>query len=145
MFVENILKQKGHAVLTTVPDRPAADIAREMMEKNIGILLVTDDAGAISGIISERDLVRGAAQNDGDISGLKVSDLMTPNVITCTPADSLQKITSVMTSKRVRHLPVLDGKTLRGLISIGDVLKYRLEETLLDEEAMRDYIAGRLY
>jgi len=145
MFVENILHQKGSKVLTARAEMKAMDAARELIEKNIGLLLVTAPDGKIAGIFSERDIVRGLAERDGDISEASVGDLMTKDVITCRPGDSLQKITSVMTAKRIRHLPVLNDGDVVGLISIGDVLKFRLEESLLDEEAMRDYIAGRSY
>lgn len=145
MFVRDILKLKGDDVVRTSADRPVVELARALTDRHIGAILVCDESGRMVGIISERDVMRGVAEHDGKVSDLTVSALMTHDVITCAPDDTLPKIMSVMTAKRVRHLPVLDDGRLAGLISIGDVMKYRLEETLLDDEAMRDYISGRLY
>ncbi len=145
MFVRDILKLKGGDVVKTGPQEPVVALARALTERRIGAVVVCDESDRMVGIISERDLMRGVAEHDGKVSDLAVAALMTRDVITCAPDDTLPKIMSVMTAKRVRHLPVLDDGRLAGLISIGDVMKYRLEETLLDDEAMRDYISGRLY
>jgi len=145
MFVKEVLKQKGDAVAKTSPETPAVELARMLSEKRIGFLLVCDEKGDIVGAVSERDIVGGVADNGGDLNGVTAADLMTREVVTCSPNDTLQKIMTVMTAQRMRHLPVVKDGELVGLISIGDVMKYRLEETLLDEKTMRDYIAGRLY
>lgn len=145
MFVRDILKLKGGDVVKTSPQEPLVALARALTERHIGAVVVCDKSDRMVGIISERDVMRGVAEHDGKVTGLKVSALMTRDVITCAPDDTLPKIMSVMTAQRIRHLPVIDDGRLVGLISIGDVMKFRLEETLLDDEAMRDYIGGRLY
>jgi CBS domain-containing protein len=103
------------------------------------------DAGErIVGIISERDIVRGLAKHGAAVAALSVSDLMTPEVLTCSPNDTIAEIMAVMTAQRFRHLPVVEDGRLAGIVSIGDVVKYRLDETKLEVDSLRDYVlAGR--
>lgn len=142
MFVESILKNKGSAVVTTHPDTAVTEVATVLVGKKIGLVLVLDEDHTIVGIVSERDIVHAIAQNAGSVQDLSVKDIMTKNVLTCTPDDDLADIMGVMTHKRVRHLPVLNDGKLVGLISIGDVMKHRLEEIEHEEESMRQYISG---
>lgn len=143
MFVDTILKAKGNAVVTAHPDTTVTEAAGILTGKKIGLILVTDEDDGIVGILSERDIVHATARHDGSVKGLAIRDIMTKSVLTCSPDDTLGDIMAMMTHRRVRHLPVLDdGGKLAGLISIGDVMKYRLEEIEHEEESMRQYISG---
>jgi len=107
-------------------------------------VLVTDAADKMIGIISERDIVRGLASHGGAVAELSVTDLMTRDVRSCTSGDTIADIMGIMTTHRIRHLPVLDDGKLVGIVSIGDVVKYRLDEAKLEVESLRDYVlAGR--
>jgi len=144
MIVSQILSDKGSAVLTVPPDTTAVEAARLMTEKRVGCLVVRRGQGKLEGIISERDVVIAFAGTGAGVAERPVRDLMTPadRLITCTPADTIARIMAVMTDRRVRHLPVLDGGRLAGIISIGDIVKARLRETLAEVEAMTAYVRG---
>jgi len=144
MYVRDILTTKGDRVTTTRPDATIAATSRLLAQHRIGAVLVTDAADAIAGIISERDIVRGFARHGGAVADMTVADLMTRDVRTCKPDDTIADIMAVMTSARIRHLPVLNQGHLAGIVSIGDVVKYRLDETKLEVDSLRDYVlAGR--
>ena len=141
--INSILKEKkSNEVTTTVADQSVNEAAKLLHSKRIGALLVVDDKNSMSGIISERDIARGLALHGASVSALKVSDLMTSNVLVCSPEDSLEKLMVVMTNNRIRHLPVLRNGRLTGVISIGDVVKIRLEAIETEHRAMREYIAS---
>ena len=106
-------------------------------------MIVSDDGSSIEGIISERDLAYGLAAHAGNLPNVTVSELMTTEVITCSPRDSVGEIAKVMTQRRIRHLPVKDGDQLVGIITIGDVLKHRLDEMQLEANVLRDYAIAR--
>ena len=141
MIVGSILKEKkSNEVTTTVADQSVNEAAKLLHSKRIGALLVVDDKNSISGIISERDIARGLALHGASVSALKVSDLMTSNVLVCSPEDSLEKLMVVMTNNRIRHLPVMDKGKLAGMITIGDVVKARLEEAAMEVDQLREYV-----
>jgi CBS domain-containing protein len=144
MIVSQILRSKGSAVLTIAPEASAVEAARMMNERRVGALVVRRAHGKLEGIISERDIVTAIAIHGPEATERPVRALMTPveRLITCSPADTVDRITAVMTDRRVRHLPVLDGARLAGIISIGDVVKARLSETLAEVEAMTAYVRG---
>ena len=143
MRVSDILKIKGPAVKTIEPTATIRALAQGLRLEGVGAMIVLDAKGAISGIISERDLARGLAEYGSDLSSLNVSALMTQAVVTCAPDDSVATVSRVMTQRRIRHLPVvIDGK-LAGLISIGDVLKHRLDEVQLEANVLRDLALSR--
>ncbi len=142
MKVESILAQKGSEVITTGPDVGLADAAKLLTDRRIGAVIVTDPPGQVVGILSERDIVRTLAAKREDTIGFKVADAMTRNVITCTPEDSIAGLMALMTERRFRHVPVKDGDRLVGLISLGDVVKYRVDEVEREATAMRDYITS---
>ena len=102
--------------------------------------MVVDAKQAIAGILSERDIVRGMSLHGGRVEEMKVGDLMTSTVLVCRPEDSLEKLMEMMTNNRIRHLPVLDNGRLAGIITIGDVVKARLEETTLQVDSLREYV-----
>jgi CBS domain-containing protein/beta-phosphoglucomutase-like phosphatase (HAD superfamily) len=143
MRVSDILKLKGTAVKTIEPTASMRALAQVLRVEAVGAMVVTDAQGAVQGIISERDLSRGLAEFGTDLSAMPVSALMTKSVITCAPEDSVAAVSQVMTQRRIRHLPVVVGGKLAGVISIGDVLKYRLDEVQLEANVLRDYAMSR--
>jgi len=143
MNVADILRTKGAAVKTVSAGASALVAAQRLRGERIGAMIVSDDGSSIEGIISERDLAYGLATHAGDLPYVAVSELMTKQVITCSPRDSVSEIAKVMTQRRVRHLPVKDGDQLVGIITIGDVLKHRLDEMQLEANVLRDYAIAR--
>ena len=144
MKVETILAAKGERVETIRPDRLITVAAARLRDARIGALVVSTDGQEVKGIISERDIVRGIAERGAAALELTVRNLMTPKVITCTPDDSVTHLMQLMTSRRIRHLPVVsaDGE-LCGIVSIGDVVKNRLEELELETTVLRDAYISR--
>tara|TARA_B100000315_G_scaffold246194_1_gene273215 strand:+ start:2045 stop:2476 length:432 start_codon:yes stop_codon:yes gene_type:complete len=141
MIVSQILKEKGHEVFTVSKDISVKEVSELLAEKRIGAVVVMDQAGAVDGIISERDVVRGLAQHGSGILDKKVDELMTKNVITHGLDDHIDDLMQEMTKSRIRHLPILDDGKLVGVISIGDVVKNRVEELEAEGNMLRDYIA----
>ena len=141
MHVASILKVKGRAVETVRADAKLTAVASRLADKRIGAVVVTDRAGAIAGIVSERDIVHALAREGTACLDWPVSEIMTRDVLTCTEDDTLDQIMSSMTQRRCRHLPVVDGGKLTGIISIGDVVKHHIAEVEMEAMAMRDYIA----
>lgn len=139
MLVADVLRTKGPAVETIRPDDTALAFAKQLRAQRIGAMVVTRDGCTLDGIISERDLAYGLATHGANLPHVLVSELMTTTVITCSPHDTLATVMSVMTQRRIRHLPVQENQRLVGLISIGDVLKYRLGEIQLEANVLRDY------
>jgi len=142
MFVSDILAQKGGLVFTVSPGTTVAQAAQHLSTRRIGSVLVMDGTNTIAGIVSERDLVRAMARHGGDALDLEVRQVMTREVVTCHPDDPIERVMGLMTDGRFRHLPVEDRGELIGLISIGDVVKARLEETQHETEALKAYIVA---
>ena len=141
MKVEAVLTHKGHDVTTLESQATVAQAVERIHAERIGSLVVTDSAGTVQGIFSERDVIRGLAENGAGVLDLTVRDLMTTPVLTCSPDDTVVTVMEMMTRRRIRHIPVVvDGKLL-GLISIGDAVKSRIAETELEAEALKEYIA----
>lgn len=138
MQVSEILKTKGSTVKTVRPGTPVRAVAQALRSESVGVMVVTDEIGNLKGIISERDLARGMADAGESVFALTAADLMTANVITCGPDDMIAGISRIMTQRRIRHLPVMSGRKLVGLVSIGDVLKHRLDEIQLEANVLRD-------
>lgn len=143
MNVEAILRGKGTKVVTVEPEATVAEAARILKRERIGALIVSTD-GAVKGILSERDIVSGLGDPTRRSRLLEspVSMLMTRDVVTCAPQDSVQKCMVLMTEHHIRHLPVLDDANMIGVISIGDVVKNRLEELESEAGFLREMIAG---
>lgn len=133
--VRLLLQNKGEATYAVSPGDTLADAVKVLKEKGIGALVVTDDAGTLQGILSERDIVRKLAETPGQTLPQKVEENMTRAVETCTPDESLVSVLRRMTEGRFRHMPVLDDGKLRGMVTIGDVVNYRLKE--LEHEALQ--------
>ena len=140
MNVQAILEAKGHDVVTTRPEASIAEVCRLLQRRRIGAVPVVDAAGVILGIVSERDIVAGLYEHGAAVVSLSVESLMSRQVRHCQPDDSIGEIMAVMTNRRVRHLPVLDEGRLCGLISIGDVVKARLDEAALEVDSLRQYV-----
>jgi CBS domain-containing protein len=138
MKVSDILQIRGSVVKTVRPDMSARELAVRLHAEQIGAI-VSSDGRSIDGIASERDLAYGLAAYGGELPTVAVSKLMAKTVIDCSPDDSINQVTTLMTQRRVRHLPVKEGGRLVGIISIGDVLKHRLDELELEANVMRDY------
>jgi CBS domain-containing protein len=138
MRVSSILKSKGTHVETTRPDTTVFSVVWALKTKGIGALVVSEDGATPLGVISERDIVRGLTEHGPQLLGLPVSRVMTSPVITCGPDDTVTALMARMTRHRVRHLPVLESGRLRGIVSIGDVVKHRLDELELEANVLRE-------
>jgi CBS domain-containing protein len=143
MKVADILQSKGPVVKTVRPDETALELSEHLRAERIGAMIVSADGASIDGIISERDLAYGLAAHASRLPRVTVERLMTKVVVVCSPEDSIAQVMMVMTQKRIRHLPVKSGDRLVGIISIGDVLKHRLNEIQLEAEVLRDYARMR--
>jgi CBS domain-containing protein len=142
MLIGQILAGKGHEVVSTRPDATIAEVAGLLKARRIGAVVVTDQDGELCGIISERDLARGLADHGGELLRMHVRELMTTQVSTCAPDDGIDKLMQQMTEGRFRHLPVVEGGKMIGIISIGDVVKHRLQELETETHLLHDYISG---
>ncbi len=141
MHVERILALKGNEVISVQVDETIGRAAEILSGNRIGAILVLDHDGFVEGVLSERDIVRGMSQIGPRCMETPVSELMTRDVIYCRPDDNIDTIMGVMTDNRVRHLPVMRDEQLLGMISIGDVVKFRIEEIEYEAAALRQYIA----
>ena len=142
MLVSDILRRKGREVVCAPPTQSVTEAAQLMAGKGIGSVLVLSD-GSIAGILSERDIVRGLSESGTACLDRTVADLMTRTVVTCSPEERIDRVMELMTDGRFRHVPVVDRGRLVGLISIGDVVKNRLEETQAEVEHLSAYVAGQ--
>ncbi len=142
MNVQSILTLKGTDVKTISSDTTIADAARMLSKEGIGAAVVCEPGATIEGILSERDLVRVVGEHGAESLGWPVSRVMTTTVVTCHPEDRIVGVMSQMTEKRIRHIPVVVDGQMTGVISIGDVVKARMDEIERDATAMQDYITG---
>ena len=134
MNVQSILGNKGRAVATVTGTATLADVAAQLRDLGIGAHIV--------GIVSERDVVRALAAHGAGALGRAVSSVMSTDVVTCVADDAVDSLMASMTDRRIRHLPVVDGDRLDGIISIGDIVKARLGELETERQALVDYIHG---
>src|SRR5690554_3507139 len=141
MNVAAILKHKGRDVATIPPTLTLVEAARRLTQRRIGALVVVDEDGGIAGILSERDIVRALAEEGTKCLDRPVAETMTREVVTCHESDTLDELMSMMTTRRFRHMPVLAGGDLVGIVSIGDVVKHHVAEIEMEATAMRAYIA----
>jgi CBS domain-containing protein len=142
MTIETILRQKGTDVATIDPDASIRRAADWLRIKNIGTLVVTS-GNAVLGLISEREIVHAFSRHGGAAASMRVKEIMRQGVITVGPDESVNRVMKMMTRHRVRHIPVLRDGKLAGIISIGDVVKYRLDDLELEANVLRDaYIAA---
>lgn len=142
MVASRILSDKGVQVFTVRPDDDLVAAARVLTEKRVGAAVVVDAAGAPVGVFSERDLARTIAQMGPDGLGRSVSQVMSDNLVTAPPAASVDDLMGLMTEKRVRHILIMDGDRLAGVISIGDVVKRKIADAEAEADTLKAYIEG---
>ncbi|HEU0189732.1 MAG TPA: CBS domain-containing protein [Mycobacterium sp.] len=140
MRIADVLRNKGAAVVTISPDATVAELLAGLTEHNIGAMVVAGPGG-VEGVVSERDVVRQLHRHGAGMLARPVSAIMTRMVTTCAKADTVDDVSMVMTENRVRHIPVLDNGKLAGIVSIGDVVKCRMEELQAEHAQLRSYIA----
>ncbi|MES1148724.1 MAG: CBS domain-containing protein [Bradyrhizobium guangdongense] len=139
MTVRSILNTKGHQIMSVEPDAKMSAAIKLLGEKKIGAVLVMNQS-RLEGILSERDIVRVLGERGAAVLEEPVSSVMTRKVVTCKETDTVAEIMEMMTTGKFRHLPVLDNGKVAGLISIGDIVKWRVREYETEQEALRDYI-----
>ncbi|WP_237568851.1 CBS domain-containing protein [Mycolicibacterium lacusdiani] len=139
MRIADVLRNKGAGVLTVSPEMTVAELLTGLATRNVGAMVVVGPDGPI-GIVSERDVVRNLHAHGAELLEHAVADIMSTDVITCTPTDSVDGVSGLMTNNRVRHVPVMDGGHLTGIVSIGDVVKTRMEELEAQQEQLEAYI-----
>jgi CBS domain-containing protein len=142
MDVNTILRNKGRSVATVHSDATIELAVGLLRARSIGALVVSDDGKSVDGIISERDIVDALALYGGELLTRRVSEVMTKSVVTCKPEDSVAELMAEMTNRRIRHFPVLRNGRLCGIVSIGDLVKSRLDEIEYEAHSMRSFIAG---
>jgi CBS domain-containing protein len=143
MTVEAILKTKGSNVFSIRPEHSVSDAAALMSSKRVGVALVCDGKGRLQGVVSERDIVGGITQYGKGLLDMPVRNIMSSPVVTCGPRDAVKSIMEIMTRRRIRHLPVVDGDDVLGIVSIGDAVNYRLNESELERAVLRDFAVAR--
>ena len=139
MRIADVLRTKGAAVATITPETSVSGLLNELARNNIGAMVVVSSDGVV-GIVSERDVVRKLHEHGVELMKLPVSAIMTTMVATCSPTDTVDHLTALMTTKRVRHIPVVENERLVGIVSIGDIVKQRMEELESEQRALHDYI-----
>lgn len=142
MSVAQILAEKGSAVVTIESDKTISDAIALLNKHRIGAVVVVDTVGAVQGIFSERDVVRVVGQVGQEGLKLPIAERMTRKVATCTPSASLIDMLTMMTEGKFRHLPVVENGKLGGMVSIGDIVKYRLAQMEAESQALKDYITA---
>lgn len=143
MNVSSILRRKGTQVETATPHTTVENAAQRLASLEIGSLVIIGNDGGLVGVLSERDLVSALAEHGPSSSSLPVGALLMERPATCKPEDSLREVMSVMTRRRARHLPVVAGEAVVGIISIGDIVKMQLEDLELEVGVLRDYARAR--
>ena len=139
MTLRSILQSKGHEVYTTTPETKLSEVVKKLVHHQCGSLLVCD-GDRLVGIITERDLLRVSATDGQDLESTPVSEVMTGNLVTATPDDSINQTMGLLTEQRIRHLPILEDDKLVGLISIGDVVKAQYAELTIENHYLKNYI-----
>lgn len=142
MILKSLMSNKQLSLVTIAPTASISDAVQLLSLHDIGALLVSSASKPIEGMLSERDIVRSLANADKDTLSLRVEQLMTADVHTCSINSTVAELMSLMTTKRIRHVPVLDGENLRGLVSIGDVVRARLNELESERQQIQEYITG---
>lgn len=144
MLLNTILKHKPPGFISVPPELPVSGVVSILAEKHIGVVLVVDGENNLLGILSERDIVTSLASRGAATLALTANQLMTPNPVTGTPATTVAEAMEVMTARHFRHLPILDNGRLMGLISIGDVVKARIDQSEYEVETLRTYVGGKV-
>jgi CBS domain-containing protein len=142
MRISNVLRTKGTQVVTVTPDTKVRGLLAILAEHRIGAVVVSHDGASVDGIASERDIVRALAQRGAAVMSEPVTAIYTAEVHTVTPDTPLEDVMRMMTERRVRHAPVVVEGSLRGIVSIGDVVKNRIDELETERTTLTDYITG---
>ena len=140
--IKQLLAEKGDRVFSITPEESVFEAIQRMAEHNVGALLVLNPAGRLAGIVSERDYIRRVSLEGKQSKETRVREIMTAKVLCARPDQSIQQSMAVMTDKRIRHLPVLDGDQLLGVVSIGDLVKAIIEDQQFTIQQLEHYIAG---
>lgn len=143
MQISDLLDRKGKFVATVAPDTLTVEVVRELVERSIGALVVSIDGKAINGIVSERDVVVSISRFGPAVLESPVQMIMSTDVRTCSPTDTVDSLMATMTDHRIRHIPVVDNGKLVGIVSIGDLVKTRIDELEADRDALEQYITAR--
>jgi CBS domain-containing protein len=143
MRIVELLGSKGSSVVTVSPEATVADVLGALAHHNIGAIVVSRDGHTIDGIVSERDIVRALDANGAPVLTRAASSIMSHDVHTAAPSDAVDSVMATMTNRRIRHVPVVDGGEMIGIVSIGDVVKSRTDELERDRELLVDYIGAR--
>jgi CBS domain-containing protein len=142
MQVKDVLAHKGAAVATIAPGAPITEVIASLAQHHVGALVVSSDGRRIEGIVSERDVVRALHSRGAELLDTPVSEIMTANVLTCGPGDEIRSLARTMTDRRFRHLPVEIDGVLSGIVTIGDVVKGRLDELETEHDQLMGYISA---
>ena len=145
MLICQILKNKAPGVVTVTPDQTMVDVLRLFRDNNIGFVLVSHGPGDYLGMLSERDCCNAVAEYGAEAALMPVTNIMNHSIATCSAEDGLPLVMAIMTKRRTRHVVVMEGNSAIGVLSIGDVVKHRLEESLHNERHLSEYIAGTGY
>ncbi|MGL4743819.1 MAG: CBS domain-containing protein [Dermatophilaceae bacterium] len=140
MRIADVVRRKGTEVVTVRPDSSVADLLGVLADHRIGAAVVSADGAAVDGIVSERDIVRHLHTDGAALLNEPVSHIMTAEVHTCAPDEVLDALEAAMTQRRIRHVPVVVDGTLQAIVSIGDVVKYRIDDLRAERDQLRDYI-----
>jgi CBS domain-containing protein len=142
MNVETILRNKGDWVTIIRPGATIRQAVEMLNRERIGALVVSEDGSSVDGVLSERDIVVALDDYAEALLSRPVNEIMTRNIVTCDPADTVQELMAEMTNRRCRHIPVVKGGRLCGVVSIGDLVKSRLDEIEFEANSLRSFIAG---
>jgi CBS domain-containing protein len=146
MTIHDILQSKGTSVFTVLPDATLQEVTEELVRRNVGALLVcareAESGEQVLGIISERDILHVCAAGRGPLSAIAVHEVMVRQLFTAAPTDSVEDVMGLMTTRRIRHVPVMHSGRLVGLVSIGDIVKNQHDRLAMENQFMKKYIAG---
>lgn len=140
MYVSALLENKGADVVTAAPNTTINQAVALLAENKIGVLVISTNGKSVDGILSERDIVRALAEQGNDLGSTDAATLMSRDVVSCAPGDTIESLMGLMTERRIRHLPVLEDGILAGIVSIGDIVKHRLAEIESEADALRQYV-----
>ena len=143
MTVASILREKGNTIISVGPETPLMELVETIASRRIGAVVVLDDAGGLAGIGSERDVVKALAARGPELLKVKVGDVMTANVTTVTPANTINEDMELMDRDYFRHLPVLEEGALVGIISVRDVVRARIDRHVEENQSLVSYINNR--
>ncbi|WP_460395704.1 CBS domain-containing protein [Actinophytocola sediminis] len=141
MRIADLLRHKGSEVVTAVPELSVSGLLEDLSRHNVGAIVVVDQTGILVGIVSERDVVRQLNERGAELLHAPIAEIMTTQVVTCGPGEAVTRLAAIMTERRIRHMPVVADGQLVGLVSIGDVVRSRIEQLESESEQLESYIA----